>query len=84
MPEIIFYNWPDNTEREFRKVTKRLIDEGKTYREIVWIVQEVFVRIFLLKFERYKHFTDRNIFFKRHGLRRTTLNDWIKKHLEKY
>lgn len=82
--EIIFYNWPINKERKFRKAIKVMIDEGKTYKEIVNIIQEVFVTVILSRYRKYKHSTGKHQFFKRHKLHRATVNDWIKKYNDKY
>lgn len=80
--KFIFHNWPDQTEREFRKIIKRFVDDGKTYSEIVNMVQETFVKIIILKIEI--EFKNKREFFKKYNINRTTFNYWLKKYREKY
>ena len=80
MSAIIIENWPpDPDKREFRKIIKRFVDDGKTYNEIVHIVRETFVRIVLLKSR------DQSLreVFKKYQIKRTSFNYWLKKYKAK-
>jgi len=69
MTDIIIQNWPDKTA-DLRMAIKRLVDDGRTYREVIEQVKKDYLRIQLLKMRRETQF---NI-ARRCGICRSNLN----------